>query len=105
MNNPNSSTFRRLNYDEEEEDDLEGKLMNKTSRLKQITIQLGDQIRDSNKIVRGLDDDFDKSRGFLETAMGRIGKFSKYGNCKIYFSLIMFSFFVFFVLYLITKWF
>ena len=97
--------FRRFgNENELEDDDLENKLINKTSKLKQITIQLGDEIRNSNKFLKDLDEDFDQSKGFLETAMGRLGKLSKYGNCKLYCNLILFSFFVFFILYLVIKW-
>lgn len=103
MKNSNP-TFRRFGY-EEDDADLEEKLMNKTSRLKQITIQLGDQIKDSNKIIKGLDDDFDKSKNFLDATIGRVGKLAKSGNCKIYFYLIMFCLFVFLVLYLLIKWF
>ena len=96
-----NEAFRRFGGD----DDLEERLMSKTSRLKEITISLGNEIRDSNKYIKGLDDDFDKSRNFLEAMIGRVGKLSKHGNCKLYLYLIMFSLFVFFVLYLVVRWF
>ena len=98
------STFRRYGY-ENDEDDLEERLMHKTARLKQITISLGNEIKDSNKYLNGLDKDFENSKGFLESTIGRVGKLAKSGNCKLYFYLIMFSFFVFFVLYMVIKWF
>ena len=97
-----NDTFRR-GYGNEQDDEEE--LMNKTSRLKQITISLGNEIRESNKYIKGLDDDFDKSKNFLEATIGKVTKLARYGNCKIYFYLLLFSFFVFFILYLVIKWF
>ena len=44
-----------------EEEYLEQDLIDKTSRLKQITISLGNEIKDSNKFLDGLDSDFEKS--------------------------------------------
>ena len=97
------STFRRYGYDNEE--DLEERLMNKTARLKQITISLGAEIKDSNKYINGLDKDFENSKGFLQTTINRVGRLSKSGNCKLYFYLIIFCLFVFLVLYAVIKWF
>lgn len=102
--NPHNATLRRFgNEPFMEEEDLENKLINKTSKLKQITIQLGDEIRGSNKFLKGLDEDFEKSSGFLAATMAQLNKLPKYANCKLYFYLILFSMFVFFVLYLVIK--
>lgn len=95
-----NQTFRRFGNDE----DYEEQLLNKTSKLKQITITLGNEIRDSNKFLKGLDDDFDKSKGFLESTIGKVSKIAKYGNCKLYFYLILFCLFVFTIMYLVIKW-
>lgn len=104
-NHGSHTTFRRPGIEAElDDEDLENSLINNTSRLKQITIQLGEEIRGSNKFLKGLDEDFDKSRGFLEATMARLGKISRYGNCKLYFYLTLFALFVFFVLYLTIKW-
>ena len=96
-----SSTFRRYGYDNEEEE----RLMNKTAKLKQITISLGAEIKDSNKYINGIDKDFENSKSFLQATIGRVGRLSKSGSCKLYFYLIMFSLFVFLVLYVVIKWF
>ena len=98
--NGDFSTFRRFGNEE----DLEDTLMNKTAKLKQVTISLGNEIRDSNKFLKDLDKDFDNSKGFLESTIGRVKRLSRSGNCKIYFYLIGFSMFVFLVLYLVIKW-
>lgn len=86
-----------------EEEYLEQNLIDKTSRLKQITISLGSEIRDSNKFLDGLDSDFEKSKGFLEATIGRVGKLAKNGSWKMYLYLILFAMFVFCVLYLVIK--
>jgi blocked-early-in-transport protein 1 len=101
-NDPYRSAFRRT-YNEDE--DLEDRLANKASQLKQITISLGHELRESNKILNGLDDDMDKTRGFLGMTIGRVVRIGRSGGtCRIYFTLILFCLFVFFVLYLIVKW-
>ena len=104
MNNDpynNSSTIRRF-YNED--DDLEERLANKTSRLKQITISLGNELKESNKILNDLDSDFDKSKSFMGMTINRVIRLGKSGGkCRLYFYLILFSLFVFLVLYLIIK--
>lgn len=105
----NSISYRRYgnDMDEKEEDggaDMEENIMHKTAKLKQITISLGNEIRDSNKLINGLDSDFDKSKNFLDYTLNRVNRLSKSGNCKLYLYLIMFCLFVFFVLYAVLKW-
>jgi blocked-early-in-transport protein 1 len=101
QNDPYASTFRRINYEDE---DLEERLASKTSRLKQITISLNDELKNSNKLLNDLDTDFDKSKGFLGMTINRVVRLSKSGgSCKIYLYLILFSMLVFFVLYLVIK--
>lgn len=98
-----TGTFRRFNdyqYDADEE-----QLVNKTNKLKQVTISLGQEIRDSNRLLNDLDSDMDKSKGFLSMTMNQVLRLSRSGgNCRIYFYLILFSLFVLFVLYIIIKW-
>lgn len=96
-----NSAHRRFGAEEEY---LEQEMMDKTSKLKQITIMLGSEIRDSNKMLNGLDSDFDKSKSFMQATMGRVGKLYKNGSCWLYFYLALFSLFVFFILYVIIKW-
>jgi blocked-early-in-transport protein 1 len=108
MKNDYSTSYRRYGNETDEKDDdadLEENLMHKTSKLKQITISLGNEIRDSNKLLNGLDADFDKSKNFLDYTLNRVNRLSKSGNCKMYFYLILFCLFVFLCLYVVIKWF
>ena len=98
----NASHYRRFGGEEEE---IEQSLIDKTTRLKQITIMLGNELKDSNKFLDGLDSDFDKSKSFFESTIGRVGRLAKNGSCKLYLCLTLFGLFVFFMLYIVTKWF
>jgi hypothetical protein len=100
--NPHASTFRRPYNDDVDQED---QLANKATQLKQITISMRNEIKESNKLVNGIDDDMDKTHGFMGNTIGRVLRLSRSGgNCKIYFYLTLFSLFVFFVLYLVIKW-
>lgn len=85
-------------------DDLETMLLSKTSRLKDISINLGNEIKDSNKYINGLNDDFDKNNTFIKKLIGNLDKLPRYSDCKLYFYTILFALFVFICLYFIIKW-
>ncbi|RMZ99771.1 BET1 -like protein [Brachionus plicatilis] len=71
MRNENPA-FRRFAPGDEDESVLETELMSKTSRLKQITIQLGDEIKNSNRFIDDLDNKFSKSQNILTATIGRV---------------------------------
>lgn len=78
-------------------------LSGKISSLKDISIELGNEVRYQEKLLRGLDDDADRSSGFLGKTMGRVLRLGK-GNHNYYiFYLFLFAIFVFFLLYIVLK--
>ncbi|KAH9644800.1 hypothetical protein HF086_007888 [Spodoptera exigua] len=78
-------------------------LSDKISSLKDISIELGNEVRYQEKLLRGLDDDADRSVGFLGKTMGRVLRLGK-GNHNYYiFYLFLFAIFVFFLLYIVLK--
>ncbi|NP_001040395.1 BET1 homolog [Bombyx mandarina] len=88
---------------ENENERMAEELSGKISSLKYISIELGNEVRDQEKLLRGLDDDVDRSSGFLGKTMGRVLRLGK-GNHNYYiFYLFLFSIFVFFLLYIILK--
>ncbi|XP_053609359.1 BET1 homolog [Plodia interpunctella] len=88
---------------ENENERMAEELSGKISTLKHMTIQIGDEVRYQSNILRGLDDDVDRSSGFLGKTMGRVLKLGK-GNHNYYiFYLFLFSIFVFFLLYIVLK--
>lgn len=78
-------------------------LSGKITTLKHMSIEIGNEVRYQEKILRGLDDDVDRSSGFLGKTMGRVLNLGK-GNHNYYiFYLFLFSIFVFFLLYIVLK--
>ncbi|XP_063383496.1 BET1 homolog [Cydia fagiglandana] len=86
-----------------ENDQMAEELSGKISTLKHMSIEIGNEVRYQDKILRGLDDDVDRSSGFLGKTMGRVLRLGK-GNHNYYvFYLFLFSIFVFFLLYIVLK--
>jgi hypothetical protein len=52
----NSETYRRYQSDE-----LETLLLGKVSKIKDISLNLGNEIKSSNGLINGLNDDFEKN--------------------------------------------
>ena len=93
--------YRRFGY---ENDNMEERLSQKTSILKQITLDLSDELKKSKGLLNDLDSDFEKNRSFVRQMISKVAKLPKYGDCKLYFQVILFCLFVFIVLYLVVKW-
>ncbi|KAI8436703.1 hypothetical protein MSG28_010190 [Choristoneura fumiferana] len=55
-----------------ENDQMAEELGSKISTLKHMSIEIGNEVRYQDKILRGLDDDVDRSSGFLGKTMGRM---------------------------------
>jgi blocked-early-in-transport protein 1 len=90
---------------EQENDRLANELTSKVSALKHLTIDIGNEVRNQNRLLGDMDDEFDSSGGLLQSTMGRLTKMSKAGHHKLMWYLILFALFVFFVCYLSIKWF
>ncbi|KPJ15217.1 BET1-like [Papilio machaon] len=56
---------------EHENERMAEELSGKISTLKHMSIEIGNEVRIQDKILRGLDDDVDRSSGFLGKTMGR----------------------------------
>lgn len=75
----------------------------KIHTLKHMSIEIGNEVRYQDSILRGLDDDVDRSSGFLGKAMDRVLKLGKGKHNYYIFYLFLFSIFVFFLLYIVLK--
>src|SRR6218665_3258746 len=69
----------------------------------QISLDMGNEIREHNRYLSGMDQDFESVYGSLKNSMSRLTKIALSGGNRLYFYLIVFSFFVFFVIYMIMK--
>ncbi|XP_070566517.1 BET1 homolog [Ptychodera flava] len=88
---------------EEENEHLEDGLHAKVSKLKELTIDIGNEVRAQNKMLGEMDDDFDKSQGLLASTMGRLKRMAAAGHNRYILYLLLFSLFVFFVIWYIVK--
>jgi len=88
---------------EGENDRMTDELKGKIHSLKSLTIDIGSEVRDQNKYLRDMDDDFDSAGGFLGKAMGRVKKLASSHQSYIALYLILFSCVVFFLIWIITK--
>ncbi|CAH0715639.1 unnamed protein product, partial [Brenthis ino] len=59
---------------EHENERMAQELSGKITTLKHMSIEIGNEVRLQDQILRGLDDDVDRSSGFLGKTMGRVLK-------------------------------
>ncbi|XP_046860500.1 BET1 homolog [Xenia sp. Carnegie-2017] len=88
---------------EEENDRMVDDLSNKVQALKSLTIDIGNEVRAQNQMLRGMDDDFDKTGSFLSATMGRLTALTNKGHQWIMCYLLLFCVFVFFVVYYLKR--
>lgn len=88
---------------EEENTQLIDGLKSKISSLKTISIDIGHEVKYQNKMLNEMNTDFDSGEGILKSTMGRLVRMSRAGHNRYIFYLILFSFFVFLVIYILMK--
>ncbi|XP_035210995.1 BET1 homolog [Stegodyphus dumicola] len=100
--NESYAEYDRNSVEEENEYLVDG-LKTKITALKSLSIDIGHEVRSQNQVLREMDDDFDSTSGFLSSTMGRVVKLAKAGHNRYILYLLLFSFFVFGVIYVILK--
>lgn len=88
---------------EEENERLEAELHGKIGALKSLTIDIGHEVRYQDKILRGIDDDMDRTGGFLGNTMARVVRLGRNGHQKYLCYMFLFVVFAFFLLYITLK--
>uniref|UniRef100_A0A8R1DF03 BET1 homolog n=1 Tax=Caenorhabditis japonica TaxID=281687 RepID=A0A8R1DF03_CAEJA len=91
------------NYFEKHNDELVDGLSSKVAALKRVTIAIGDDVREQNRLLNDMDTEFDSSKGLLQTTMRRLGIVSQAGGKNMLCYLILFALFVFFVVYCLAR--
>uniref|UniRef100_A0A183BPC8 t-SNARE coiled-coil homology domain-containing protein n=1 Tax=Globodera pallida TaxID=36090 RepID=A0A183BPC8_GLOPA len=84
---------------EQQNDDMVEELSSKVSQLKRVTIAIGDDVREQNKLLNEMETKFDSTRGLLGATMKKLGIVSKAGGKNVMCYLVLFAFFVFLVIY------
>ncbi|XP_064476519.1 BET1 homolog [Ornithodoros turicata] len=98
----NGSSSYRDTVEEENTRLIDG-LKSKISSLKTISIDIGHEVKNQNKMLREMHDDFDSGEGVLRSTMNRVIRMSRAGHNRYILYLIMFSLFVFLVIYVLMK--
>eukprot|EP00964_Phaeocystis_antarctica_P093262 scaffold60130_cov62-Phaeocystis_antarctica.AAC.6 len=88
---------------ENENDSQIAALLGKVNQLKQVSVQIGDHVREDNKLLNGMGDQFDTSGSMLGGTVKRLTALasSKDGWHMIY--LAMFVVLVFLFIYKMTR--
>ena len=73
-----------------------------TSAMK-LTLDMGEEIRDQNRFISGMDNDFEKTYGFLSSSMTRLKRIAKDSPLRLSLYLFLFALFVFFIIWIIMK--
>ncbi|KAE9418881.1 hypothetical protein Angca_003402, partial [Angiostrongylus cantonensis] len=90
-------------YLERHNDNLVEELSTKVAALKKVTISIGEDVREQNRLLSSMDDDFDSSKGLLMSTMKRLGIVSRAGGKNLLCYLVLFALFVFFVVYYLAR--
>ncbi|KAH3877230.1 BET1 homolog [Dreissena polymorpha] len=88
---------------EQENDQKEEQLSSKVKALKSLTIDIGTEVRDQNRMLLGMDTDFDSSTGLLEASMKKLKFITQMGGHRQILYLVLFCFFVFFICWIIVR--
>lgn len=88
---------------EEENDQMTNELKEKIGVLKSLSIDIGNEVKYQDKLLRDVDDDMDRTGGFLGTTMNKVLRLSRGSHNYYILYLFLFSIFVFFILYLVLK--
>ncbi|ALC45162.1 Bet1 [Drosophila busckii] len=79
-------------------------LQQKIGALKSLTIDIGNEVRYQDKLLRGIDDDMDRTSGFLGNTMTRVVRLAKQGGGpKQMCYMFLFVLFVFVLLWVTLK--
>ncbi|XP_071445160.1 BET1 homolog [Hetaerina americana] len=98
--NPISSSG---DYVEEENERMTDELKGKISVLKSLSIDIGTEVKYQDKLLKGLDDDFDKGQGVLGKTMNHVLRLSRGSHNYYLLYLLLFSFLVFIILWIGIK--
>ena len=84
---------------EEDNEHAESELASKITGLKSLSIQIGEEVREHNRLLKDVDDEFDSTFGQLQHNIQRVIKLVKSGSRYYMFYLFLFILFVVFVIW------
>ena len=81
---PGAAAYGGHEHLEEENDSKENELKEKVSLLKQLTIDIGDEVKEHNRLLKDADDTFDSVGNVMSATIGKVKELAKSGY-KYYF--------------------
>ena len=99
--NPSYPTPNFQGHESLEDDNskLEDELKGKIGALKSLSIDIGDEVREHNRLLRDVDDNFDSTAGALGKSISQVLKLARSGSRYHQLYLFLFCLFVFVVLW------
>ena len=88
---------------EENNEYLEGELKGKISALKSLSIDIGTEVKEQNKFLKSMDDQFDSTHSMFSNTIGKVLKLAKSNHKYYIYYLLAFCLFVFLVLWLYIR--
>ncbi|TMS38105.1 hypothetical protein L596_004902 [Steinernema carpocapsae] len=86
------------NFMEQQNNQMADQLSNK-----RITIAIGDDVREQQRLLDEMDSDFDSSKSLLGSTMRKLTTVARAGGKNLMVYVILFCFFVFFVVYYLAR--
>jgi len=84
---------------EEDNSQMEGELKGKINALKSISINIGVEVREQNRLLNEMDDGFDNTASIFNNTIGKLVKLAKNRPHMYIYYLLLFSAFVFIILW------
>ncbi|XP_015513502.1 BET1 homolog [Neodiprion pinetum] len=88
---------------EEENERIADELKDKISLLKAVSIDIGTEVKYQEKMLNGMDEDFERTSGSLTSSVSRVLRMARAGHNYYIIYLFLFSIAVFIVLWLVLK--
>lgn len=98
-----TTSNERTNAIEEQNEELTEALGDKVHMLKSLTIDLGHEVKEHNKFLSGLEEDFERSGGFLSKTINRVVRLGKGSHNYYILYLLFFSFLIFFIIWILVR--
>ncbi|XP_011260524.1 BET1 homolog [Camponotus floridanus] len=97
---PSTSTHNAI---EDESERMTEELKHKIHTLKSLSIDIGTEVKYQDKLLRNMDDDFERTSGSLSGSVTRVLRLAKAGHNYYILYLFLFSIAVFFILWAVLR--
>lgn len=88
---------------ESQNDELTNRLSEKVNLLKQLSIDIGVEVKEQNKMLDEMDVDFESTQGFMKKTLGGMTQMLNTGGSKHMCYLVLFIFALFILVYWLVR--